>query len=62
MKSTCLEAVKATLGDYALTADFDTFLARCDVGGPRNDIARLAGARMVISIEVEEGRRLAEAW
>ena len=61
MKSTFLEAVKATMGDYALTADFDTFLARRDVGRPRNDIARLAGSHMVVSIEVEEGKRLAES-
>jgi putative DNA primase/helicase len=59
-KSTFLEALKATLGDYAMTADFDAFLRRQDVGRPRDDIARLAGSRMVISIEVDKGRRLAE--
>lgn len=59
-KSTFLEALKATLGDYAATADFETFLQRSFVGGPRPDIARLAGARMVGSVEVAEGKRLAE--
>lgn len=59
-KSTFLEALKATMGDYATTADFETFLSRSFVGGPRPDIARLAGARMVASVEVAEGRRLAE--
>lgn len=59
-KSTLLEALKATWGDYAATADFEAFLARRDAGGPRNDIARLAGKRLVISIEVDEGKRLAE--
>lgn len=59
-KSTFIEALKAALGEYAQTADFDTFLARRDVGGPRNDVARLAGARFVCSIEVDEGKRLAE--
>ena len=59
-KSTFIEALKATLGDYATTADFEAFLSRRDVGGPRNDIARLAGARFVASIEVDEGKRLAE--
>lgn len=59
-KSTLLEAVKATLGDYAQTADFETFLQRKQVGGVRNDIARLAGTHMVVSIEVDEGKRLAE--
>jgi putative DNA primase/helicase len=58
-KSTFLEAVKATLGDYAWTSDFETFLLRRP-GGVRNDIAELAGRRFVISIEVEEGSRLAE--
>jgi putative DNA primase/helicase len=60
-KSTFIEAIKATLGDYADTADFDAFLKRKFVGGPRNDIARLDGARFVSSIEVDEGRALAEA-
>lgn len=59
-KSTFLEAIKAVLGDYATTADFETFLSRSFVGGPRPDIARLAGARFVASIEVDEGKRLAE--
>lgn len=59
-KSTIIEAIKATLGDYAKTADFETFIKRRDVGGPRNDIACLAGSRLVISIEVDEGKQLAE--
>jgi putative DNA primase/helicase len=59
-KSTLLEAMKAMLGDYALTADFETFLKRRGDTGARNDIARLAGARLVISLEVEEGKQLAE--
>ncbi|MFC1572745.1 phage/plasmid primase, P4 family [Candidatus Eisenbacteria bacterium] len=59
-KSTFLEAMKATLGDYAATLDFETLLRRRDSGGPRNDIARLAGARMAVSLEVDEGKWLAE--
>lgn len=59
-KSTFIETIKATLGDYAMTADFETFLARSFTGGIRNDIARLAGARFVASIEVDEGKKLAE--
>jgi putative DNA primase/helicase len=59
-KSTLLEAMKGMLGDYALTADFETFLKRRGDAGARNDIARLAGARLVISLEVEEGKQLAE--
>lgn len=59
-KSTFLEALKRTLGDYAATADFEAFLARPANGGARSDIARLAGARMVLGVEVEDGKRLAE--
>ena len=61
-KSTFIEAIKATLGpDYARTADFETFLERRATGGARSDIADLAGARFVASIEVDEGKRLASA-
>lgn len=59
-KTTTVESIKAALGDYASTADFETFLARRGDAGIRNDIARLAGARMVVSVEVEDGKRLAE--
>lgn len=60
-KSTFLAALAAVLGDYSATADFEAFLAREHVtGSPRNDIARLAGRRLVVSIEVDDGRRLAE--
>ncbi|MGD0572331.1 MAG: phage/plasmid primase, P4 family [Sedimentisphaerales bacterium] len=59
-KSTFLEAIKSALGDYALTTDFETFVKRGQVGGIRNDVARLAGTRFVVSIEVDEGKELAE--
>lgn len=59
-KSTFVESLKATLGDYSSMADFETFLERKHAGGPRNDIARLAGARFVASVEVSDGRRLAQ--
>lgn len=59
-KSTFLEAFKAALGDYALTADFEAFLKKSGDGGIRADIARLAAARFVVSIEVDEGKKLAE--
>ena len=59
-KSTFLEAVRGVMGDYARTADFETFTQKRGEG-PRNDIAALVGRRMVISIEVAEGRHLAES-
>jgi putative DNA primase/helicase len=60
-KSTFLEAIRSVLGDYARTADFESFIQRLDAGGIRNDIAELAGRRFVVGMEVDEGRRLAEA-
>lgn len=60
-KSTFIEAIKAAFGDYAVTADFESFLARHNSGGgARGDLARLAGARLVTSVEVDDGRKLAE--
>lgn len=59
-KSTFLEAIKAMFGDYAKNADFETFLDRGKDGTARSDIARLAGARLVTSNEIDEGRKLAE--
>lgn len=58
-KSTFLEAIRAMLGDYAQQADFGTFLVQ-NRDGPRNDVARLVGARFVSAVEVESGRRLSE--
>src|SRR5262249_44293846 len=60
-KSTFLEALKAVLGDYASTTDFETFLKRSGDRGIPNDIARLAGRRLVVSNEVDEGKQLAAA-
>jgi putative DNA primase/helicase len=59
-KSTFLEAIKGVAGDHALTTDFETLLKKPGSGGVRNDIARLAGARIVIGVEVDQGRTLAE--
>jgi len=61
-KTTFLSAIAAVLGDYAATADFESFLQRDHANGsPRNDIARLTGKRFVQSVEVAEGQRFAEA-
>jgi putative DNA primase/helicase len=59
-KSTFMEAIKATLGDYAKSADFESFVQRNQPGAVRNDIAELAGRRFVVSIEVDDGKKLAE--
>lgn len=58
-KSTFIETIQALLGDYADTASFETFLVR-ERGQATNDIAALAGARMVVASEPEEGAPLSE--
>lgn len=60
-KSTFLGALQAMLGeDYAHTCDFEAFLKRKPTGGPKDDLANLAGKRLVVSVETDEGARLAE--
>lgn len=58
-KSTFLEVLRLLGGGYATQADFSTFLERKG-DGPRNDVARLVGTRIVTSSEVGEGKRLDE--
>ena len=60
-KSTFIGVLKRLLGDYAVTAAFDTFMRQRNRGGPRNDLARLHRARLVTAAESGEGRRLDEA-
>jgi putative DNA primase/helicase len=59
-KTTSAEAYGSVLGSYSTVADFDAFLQRRGDNGVRSDIARLAGARLVLSVEVDDGKRLAE--
>lgn len=59
-KSTLLEVLRLLLGSYARTAAFDTFVVGRS-GAVPNDVARLAGVRLVTAQEIEGGRRLAEA-
>jgi putative DNA primase/helicase len=59
-KSVFLNALTGILGDYAVTATMDAFIAS---HGDRHstDLAMLRGARLVTSSETEEGRPWAEA-
>lgn len=59
-KSTVLDVMAELAGEYGCAADFSTFLDQGSSGGPRNDVARLAGARLVRSSEVGEGKKLNE--
>ena len=60
-KTTFLDTLRTILGPYALQAEFSTFLTERTREAPSPGIARLAGARFVVAIEVPEGKRLAEA-
>ena len=59
-KSVCVETVRAVLGDYARTAQAETVASsgQQDGRGPSEDVARLAGARMVSIAEIPEDMRL----
>jgi len=59
-KTTFLEVIRATMGDYALRTPTETLLLKRS-GSVPNDVARLRGARFVSASESEEGRRLAES-
>lgn len=60
-KSTFFIALRKAMASYARVANFETFIQRRPgMSGPRDDLAELAGSRMVVSIEVNEGARLAE--
>jgi len=59
-KSTWLEAIGATLGDYARTADFEAFIHQRQPRETRSSIIALVGSRFVRSSEVDKGKRLAE--
>ena len=59
-KSTFLHIAKALLGPYGTQAEMSTFLHK-DRPEVRNDLADLAGMRLVCAIETDEGKRLAEA-
>lgn len=58
-KSTLFETLLALLGDYGRHSDPELLLARGETHP--TGVADLMGARLVVSSEIEEGRRLAEA-
>jgi putative DNA primase/helicase len=55
-KSTFADALRAALGEYCVDADFGTWLEQA-VGGNRGDLARLIGARLVLSLECRRNAR-----
>lgn len=64
-KSTVLNAVRETFGDYAKAAESSSFVSNdpkgANAGGPREDIVRLRGSRFVYVNEPDEGGELREA-
>jgi len=58
-KSTFIQTLSALLGDYARQTPTETLLIKPG-DAPRNDLARLQGARFVAAVESESGKRLAE--
>jgi putative DNA primase/helicase len=59
-KSTFLDTISDILGDYAINIQPETIMVKKQNGGANSDIARLKGARFVVSVEPEEGMRLNE--
>lgn len=62
-KSTFLRVLSIMLGDLATNAEFSSFLAspKQQVPGPRGDLARLAGARLVTAAEPDSDARFSES-
>lgn len=61
-KSTFLEAVRHVLGEYARNVEPETLQrAKRSAGGPSEDIARLAGVRLITAAETDDGVQIAEA-
>jgi putative DNA primase/helicase len=60
-KSTFQNTLKYVLGDCALQCGADTLMVQKFGSGINNDLARLRGARLVVTSEVEDGKRFAES-
>jgi len=60
-KSTFLETLLELVGSHAAITSFSTFLVHQNPGAPRNDVAKLHGARLVKSAESQKQAALDEA-
>jgi putative DNA primase/helicase len=60
-KSTFVETFRKLLGSHATTTGFSTFMVQRNVGAPRDDLASLVGARLVITSEAGQGTAFDEA-
>ncbi len=59
-KTTFIETIKKIIGEYGRSADISTFTYK-QSEQIRNDLARLFDARVVTSVEAQEGKRLDES-
>ncbi len=59
-KTTFLLVIQTLLADYAAQTPTETLLVKKS-GSIPNDVARLHGTRLVVAVEMESGKRLAEA-
>ena len=59
-KSTFLEVVRKIMGDYATNIQPESIMVKTSTSTANSDIARLKGARLVTSVEPNEGMRLNE--
>lgn len=60
-KTTLFETMARLLGEYWQKAPTEMLMAKNFGDGIPNDVARLAGARFVVTAEIEEGRYLSES-
>lgn len=60
-KSTFLDGLHAALGSYATTSQSETFMHRRGQPPPANELARLAGMRLVSVSEIRQGESFNEA-
>jgi putative DNA primase/helicase len=60
-KSTFLETIRRLLDGHVVTTPFSTFMLHVNQNGPRNDLAALQGARLVLASEVGQQARFDES-
>ena len=60
-KTTFLEILLKLVGTHGVVTSFSTFLIHRNIGGPRNDIANLVGARLIKAAESQQDAALDEA-
>jgi putative DNA primase/helicase len=59
-KSTFLSIIREMMGDYTVNIQPETIMVKNSAGGANSDIARLKSARLVTTVEPNEGARLNE--